>query len=571
MSQPIMLSYTFLVFDYSGSMGSLVSNSDESKMFTRIDFAKHGSLLCVNSAPEGMRMAIVKFDNSATMVQPPILTNEKGKDALREGIKRISPSGSTDIMKGLILVKQEIEKIINLLPTIEDKRKQIEKINVMAFTDGVDDVLTINNVASNFHSKLSVSLDPSTMEDPIIPFKMELIGFGTDANNSLLLKMAELTKGNYVFCPTPDQVGTVFGRSFSRTYLGKEAYGIHCPVTDSQTTLDGAMYDEFCQRISTILIVAPRSLIDSSIRCILSELEIYNKTNELIMNPFFKKIFQDLFVTVNDQVLMAVSSQEIYDRWGKGYILMMAYCLKNQFGANYKDLCLQNFGTLKALAEYERIEHIYKQMPALIGSRGLSMSQDQFNQRYGSADAPCFHPHSNVAMWNKERYHTIGLCELEHLLTERKDEYPIFLQGPLGPVELDILVKIHTENRVAFCPIPDTRCTVTKGHPVKVNGKDWCFPEETNLFFENVSHVYNIVLKPMKNGNREPSVLVDDTNCICWAHGITDHPVLEHDFFGTELIVKALKEKTKRNNSAFVVLENGFGRNAATGWVDRIL
>ena len=208
---------TVFIVDYSGSMGEPASTDVECIGFTRMDFACQGTNLCVNACPESMYMGIIIFDSSARVLCPLSQMDSETKKDMLQKISGIRPNGGTNIISSMKILKSMIK---------EAKSKNITKINVITLTDGEDQTLTERNVDSLFNEfKTNGEFE----------FNMDTIGFGPNACTSLLIKIANMCSGSYGLCYDASMVGTIFGRTFARTYINENAFGVYENETEYST------------------------------------------------------------------------------------------------------------------------------------------------------------------------------------------------------------------------------------------------------------------------------------------------------------------------------------------------
>jgi hypothetical protein len=277
---------------------------------------------------------------------------------------------------------------------------------------------------------------------------------------------------------------------------------------------------------------------------------------------------------------MAVSDPVYWTKWGKAYWQTMGIALEKQYAPNFKDNCLQCFGSIAAKEEYDRISDIYDEMPLISPSNAYEASQrsapppetsQAFNNRYGG----CFHPASTVQLSTGE---VVGYARLAELMLSGNPVH--ILSQKHGIVLIEAILKTKQKNELTqFCRIGNTVLTPT--HPVFVAPNSlsvfteivprWFHPKTlTPIFSEEVDFVFNLILgvNPLTR-KRYESALIDGTECICLGHGIENDPVATDSFWGSERIVNGLKEYYVQDYpNGIIDFNHVFKRNQQTGWVD---
>lgn len=557
-----------LIMDDSGSMGSPASNSEEARGYSRNDFSRQGAKLCANGALDGMYMGVIKFNSSASVVHRPIKIESGSRPGILNSIEAIYPNGGTQIFSAM----EEAKKMIDQMKEVYG----ITQVHIILFTDGEDGTLTESNVEA-FLSKLKVGGE--------YPFTMDTVGFGPNANTQLLVRMASLCGGTYALCFDASMVGTIFGRAIARTYLGSEAFGIYEP--DGTKTPEYYRlkdnYDNFRSELSLLLLKNYRMIDErvAAVNAFNSELEEWMRdpANQPTTDtdPDWFGFVCGLHADLNDQIRLAISDPNYWTRWGKAYWQMVGIALEKQYAPNFKDNCLQIFGSPRAKAEYDRISQIYNEMPMVRPSdtyelqrrtAPIAVTSATFNVQSGG----CFHQKARVQLGTGEY---VGFEQVEQMVREGK-QVQLKSTNPLhhGIVELECLIKSDTRDKLTqFCKIDNLILTPT--HPVYFEDEaKWFHPKAvTEVFEEAVDCIYNVVLKPI-SGTRAQSFQVDGYECVGLAHGITweQDPIAHDTFWGSETIVNAIKNLyPDEYSSGLVNFTRQFKRNELTGFVDSIV
>jgi hypothetical protein len=92
-------------------------------------------------------------------------------------------------------------------------------------------------------------------------------------------------------------------------------------------------------------------------------------------------------------------------------------------------------------------------------------------------------------------------------------------------------------------------CYVTPYHPI-FWGDKWRFPKNAiGVQYYLVSSVFNFALD-----GKDHTVIIGRIPCITLGHNITDDPVLEHTYFGTQAVIKDLDKLAEAQGSHKIVI-----------------
>jgi len=144
---------------------------------------------------ENDRVALIAFDDQASIRLRSTVMDDAGRVALRDAIADLHEDGATDISAGLRLAYSEVEPHADAA-ALEDR--------VMLFTDAMPNVGATND--DSF-----VGLVTRYAEEDI---GLTVFGTGIDMGNELAEVMSEVRGGNYVYLPDPERIGTVFDEAF---------------------------------------------------------------------------------------------------------------------------------------------------------------------------------------------------------------------------------------------------------------------------------------------------------------------------------------------------------------------
>jgi uncharacterized protein YegL len=538
--------FIVLILDESGSMNENSSNQKEAEGYTRRDLACQGAMLCVKSFPVGTKIAVIAFESRARIVCDPIVITSDNIPSICSKILGIRPTGGTNIKASLHLAK-----------TMNPKR-------VILMTDGEDSDLTEGKGIEQKFQDLKTNSE--------FTFAVDTIGLGPNADTKLLVKIADLFRGVYVFCPSAFEVGTVFGRAAARAYLPRgDVFCIAEPNQPPTNVCDETKnkFIYFKDKLANILLdesytflqlnkqlpelVKNISEFDSEISTWLQQ--NYQRLKESEYLQFIIDIRTDLY----DQIFQSIENEATWKKWGKTYWTATGTAFKLCYSPHSKDLCLSHFGSEKALQEYERISQVYESMPlvektgyvspeaVLVQAIAGPMSTQTFNDR----DAGCFHPTSTFQTLDGRD------VDYDYIVTNIQDNKEVWLRGWNNlPVKIECVIKTPRKGVfTSFCKVNNTILTPT--HPILDNGT-WKHPKRlTSIYEEQVDFVINVVLAiDPNNGKRYQSLCVNREVCVALGHNIEDGSDAEDSFWGSERVVDELKRLYP------IQYEKGFIENA---------
>ena len=110
---------------------------------------------------------------------------------------------------------------------------------------------------------------------------------------------------------------------------------------------------------------------------------------------------------------------------------------------------------------------------------------------------------------------------------------------------------------VSLNGITGNKLNITPYHPViKPGSNEWVYPNslgESKMI--KCSEMYTFV-----TSNRK-SIIVEDYVFATNGHGLSDNSVIQHDFFGTDMVVNDLKDLVSYKSGKVYLTDNMFQRN----------
>ena len=301
-------------------------------------------------------------------------------------------------------------------------------------------------------------------------------------------------------------------------------------------------------------------------------LELVRNTKETLP---YNEIWENMFMTLNNEVLPGVTTHQTYAKWGRHYLRSLALNLRREIRTNFRDSWMQDFildmngETGRFEAESNRAESIFATTlpppPSLLNLHDLNNPNNILRNKNFRISLPpatntinlfptplpaeymrgggCFTANCVVDRWNGTKFELITLD-----LVRPHDE----LRTYNGIAEVRCVVKTLCEGNKAELVTfnnPDFTVTplrITPWHPITI-GDEWVYPATiSKSSVQFCSCVYNFVL------HNEHALMISGFNCVTLGHGFKG-PVVEHEYWGNEVI----KDLQKKNgwDSGYVVLQ----------------
>lgn len=266
-------------------------------------------------------------------------------------------------------------------------------------------------------------------------------------------------------------------------------------------------------------------------------------TAKMLINEFIKKYNYDNYLIndLKDQVIMAISKPEIYNKWGKNYLYSLMYAHKAQRCNNFKDKSVSVYGGKLFKELVEIIDIIYADMDppqpsnnirdcdnktrSGLQSKGRTANnQMNFRQSFHNASGGCFHENSNVIVY-------------PNIVKKCKDikKGDIVMIDDKNKTEVVCVTKIKCkDNKCKMVNIKNLN--ITEYHPIKQDG-EWVFPIDVKTSKDiNCEYMYNFVLKEKHYIN------VGGVICATLGHGMTSNDIIKHHYYGTDKVIEDLKK-----------------------------
>ncbi|KAG9010628.1 hypothetical protein FRB93_003896 [Tulasnella sp. JGI-2019a] len=261
-----------------------------------------------------------------------------------------------------------------------------------------------------------------------------------------------------------------------------------------------------------------------------------------------------LLADIRGQVLLAVSDETTFRRWGQHYLLSMARAHQRQTCINFKDVGLQVYGRGSTLfiACRDEIDALFDNLPP---PKSTIVERPTYLNPPGGGGAPqqrmMSAPKSSKKGFSMASYNSrfnpcfAGWCPI--LLADGTSlrlsnvTAGVRVKTLKGPKEIVGVIKTSIEGeKLEMCEIVNgaSKLIITPWHPIKQSeGRDgkWVFPADiSEARMIDCDAVYSIILEAGNDPDAH-GVYVGGTLCVTLGHGIerSEHDVRAHPFLGS--------------------------------------
>jgi uncharacterized protein YegL len=596
-----------VVIDVSGSMDSLAYIEQDGKQvnvgLTLLDITKHAIKTVIESMKDGDRISIVSFSDSATVVCN-LTQISNNKTYLKTKVSNLKANGCTNIWAGLNTGLKQFEKgcvsgarvssilfmtdgvpsehlqpprgIIEslkrvysqsdkaILPTIYtfgfgyslDTKLLVDiaKIGNGSFSFipdaglvGTVIIHTIANISTVCGSNLKLKLSNGTIK--------KIYGYDSD-NNTICLDTIHygqskelvvlIETNNSDKLDNPDNLYNIAlnvsleYRSYTNKIVTLDCFEIE-PIYSYDNLKSSVVRLEFVELIAKIVNLSPCEATNNAIVNYLStyDTDYYKNHNEYIISD------------LNDQVKLASSNKNYYNKWGLNYLYSLMCANRQQKCNNFKDKSISEYGGDIFKRIRDDVDAIYSDMEPPVPSQtstyndntrnctGMvgacmskapspALSRVQFVNAFNNRNGGCFH----------------GKCEV--LMAEGKTKPcedikkgDIIYNKNSGDSVVLCVIKIKCENNM--CKMVNINgLNITEYHPVKnpyTIEQEWVFPCDIGESKDiGCDYMYNFVL------DKNHIVNINNVLCVTLGHGFTDNAVITHNYYGTDNVINDLRK-----------------------------
>lgn len=605
-----------LCIDVSGSMNAPADKqtNNEQTGLSVLDVLKYSSNVIINSCNEKQRIGIVKFSSEGVVVKPLTVINEANKRDLMASIEILSPEGSTNLYDGIIKSwslfdssqcnKKSIILFTDGEPNMDPPKgyiKQLQSIKKTKYNGKYISDINIYTYGNNVNSELSDDISKETngvygfipdsmlMGDLLI-HKIALIRSTKIKNAVLKIKFGDNIQNKFISESIDHQhishdlleinVGDILDESTRNFVFSVKTTDFELPKIYACLEYENTKIEQSIVSVNNdSLDIKYNSLRQKGITTITKIINYTNtKDNEnadISFNEFTSQLkssdsrIVNLNETFNDQVKLAYQIEH-YTKWGKHYLFSLRRALELEQCNNFKDKCVQHFGGTM----FERILNetcdiftslppprpsriVYQSCRATGTSTPINMSS------YDSRNNPCFHETSKVLMYN---------YTLKNANEIKKGDFVRLGNGRIGIIEC--VVKTILKHEIDMITLNNS-LHITPYHPIKINNQ-WCFPKDLSYAkFSKLPcyEIFSFILEKDNNENTRGNgsgMIIGYHECATLGHGITGN-IIEHPFFGTELVIDNLKQSNIYELGIVILQENSLLRDLETKLVKKII
>jgi Mg-chelatase subunit ChlD len=594
------------VLDISGSMGSPAAdttrNTSDAASFSRADLVRHSVATQIELLRPQDSLALVLFDNNATVALPPTPMTNHGRLAAKSCLSQIAPRGGTNIWTGL-------QRAL----TLAEQAATANNVVIILQTDGESD--PTYNPPRGIPDTFRAWLDAHPAAASRVTVHTVGYGFGRALDTPLLRRLAEAGRGTVNYIPDGSMVGTVFihmmanlmSVSHRGLFLQIPADGLTTPVgflqagqtrrfllttaaaanevylTDASGTAVASAADLTDTSTPAAQVTAARDYLKQALHDALTAAEASPPLLATFLGaaatlrtdfglPADHPLLTDLVHAdpSKGQIAKAFADADNFVRWGRHYIPCVLSSLENEWAINFKDATSTHlFGTPVTRSLIDRGDAIFTTLPpptpsaaAYSGYGGPRPTAPVSMASVHSSAGPCFLPTSRVKMADgtEKRCDEIQPGDID--IAGYRIRCVIKTLVPFADI---VRLEDRTLRPADAAPLAESG-GFTLWHPV-FHGGAWRHPADVGTVERvQTDAIYNFVLEwddrhslydtdPTTRDER-PGVLVINGIMTCTlGHGMTG-PVIGHPYFGH-------RESGKRNILDDLAADPGW----ATGYI----
>lgn len=254
------------------------------------------------------------------------------------------------------------------------------------------------------------------------------------------------------------------------------------------------------------------------------------------------------------QVLLALSRQDYWKKWGAHYLLSLLNAHAKQICNSFKDPGPLQYGVDSPLFIQcrDRLDEAFDNLPAPKPSNYTEYRGPIYMSSYNSSSNPCFAGCSTVTLANGK---DIAVS------TMRKG---MRVATPLGPRRVVAILKTPVRREI-MCKVRGL--LVTPWHPVSLDGKSWAFPSDiADGAVRYSGAIYSILLQKDRQVDAH-AVKAGGLWGVTLGHGLlAGDDVRAHHYLGNySAVVRSLKGLRLDHNG--VALGGGVKRSKSNGLV----
>lgn len=583
-----------VVIDVSGSMNAAAFVEQDKRHvdvgFTILDITKHAIKTIIESLNNNDKISIVTFSDTAKVICGMTNITESNKTYLKSLVSNLDTEGCTNVWAGLNTGLKQFSNVEN---------NDICNKSLMFMTDGIpsDHLLPPRGIVESLERTLkSMKVQPT----------IYTFGFGYSLDTKVLANIANVGNGTFSFIPDSGFVGTIIIHAMAniKTTCGtntnvniitngntkiRKIYGYNKTNCIKLNTINYGQnkeiviefdnenpdysieldYNSYTNNITNVKAVEEHYKDNADIMMRLEFVELLQKIINTMPNKNTASIYINDYITkynnnslivndLKDQVKMAISTDEIYGKWGKNYLYSLMYAHKEQKCNNFKDKSVSVYGGTLFGVLVDNIDEIYANMEPpkpsnqvrdcdissrrktilTKGAAGVTTNSINFKQSFHNACGGCFHENSSVSVYPNITKKCKDIVKGDMVMTSN---------NTYAKVQCVTKIKCN-DNKCDMVKLNDN-IMITPYHPIK---KDkWVYPNTLNKTITvDCEYMYNYVL------DKDNIIIIGNTECATLGHTFTDNDVIKHDYYGTDKVINDLKTFNGYNNGLITFSPN---------------
>lgn len=547
--------------DISGSMGAAATDGNECTGKTIVELISEISASVVHSMTDNQLAGAVVFNQTASTLFPISDMSDTNRLKMSTALKGMQAGGATNLWGA-------IELSVRLLQATCKKDGESYPCAIDLLTDGIPNVDPPN--LRGYEASLD---DLCVMLDGFMP-TINIFGFGNAIDVPLLEAIAIKTGGHFSYISDPGMAATAFVNS-AATWGAQDK-----PVVLDETTelrrreMVSTFRDmrRFCklsnfagaQEFNRKLIESIESSISASAA---------GSPSTYVLAEFVKDLYSE--------VALAVSDSAVFKKWGNNYLTSLARAHELKICANFKDKGLQVYQTQPNFSVIqERVASIFTTAMARLAAEGEARAA-----ALGSSAAAAAAANQSRSLSNM--YNPHGGCVDGRCIVSMADGTFKYLEnvqigdkifgGANGRTVVEVYEKVTTKpkhgtdlayfSNTSFVAghLKSQFVLTTSWHPVLFRSKstnEWQFPCKSSfpkilapsgaIIDHGFENVISIAVRAVHFGfdndaSSAHGFLVNNSIiCATLAHGVKGDDVLEHSFWGSTLVLDAIREMKRR-------------------------
>jgi hypothetical protein len=260
--------------------------------------------------------------------------------------------------------------------------------------------------------------------------------------------------------------------------------------------------------------------------------------------------------------------EDWFTKWGIHYLRSLKTAYENEICNNFKDRGVSNFTGELFEKIRDEVSDIFDNMEppkeGIVNSRYWGSTNIHTNPpslqnmaAYRNMGGGCCAPWSMIRMDDGTLKSAENIKKGDEVVTVSLKNGIEYIDT--GIVECVVMTECLGGHQAmaSLKGITGNELNITPYHPVILPGSsEWVYPKDMGkVDMIRCSKMYTFVISNRK------SIIVDDYVFATYGHGLSDNSVIQHDFFGTDLVVNDLKNFVGYRSGKVYLTNNMFIRN----------